>query len=362
MKINKGYLLSIVFLCVIFTNLSKAKSNEYTEGYAQAIIDNYFPETSTSVHFDHKKKSLKIIVHSDIPVEEEKNLLQNRLDALQFVDTTEILVKPKAEDKAQPATKRKVSMNEILPNGALFQAPVADPRWPAFSAAYQYHNNNNYGRSIFGLSFGENLALYRRQNDSYAWEVGLQAGLFGALDMGSTPTRLINSDYMVGVNYTYQYKNWGNFFSFYHLSSHVGDEYLISNSSINRINLSYESLNWVTSIQLGQFRPYIGLDYMVHKDPSSIKPFSFTVGVDYEGQETFIFKTARFIGGLHLHSWQENKYKATTNVRGGIQFENPVWYGRTLKFLVDYSHGPSRQGQFYVHTQDYIGLMMVVSV
>jgi len=362
MKINKIYLTTIVFFCLVFPSLSKAKSDEYTEGYVQAIVDNYFPETSTSLHFDHKKSSLKLIIYSNIPVEEEKKLLQNRLNDLQFVDNIEIFIKPKEEQKTPPTKKRKVSLNEILPNGALFQAPIADPRWPAFSAAYQYHNTNNYGRSIFGLSFGENLALYRRQNDSYAWEFGLQAGLFGALDMGSSPTRLINSDYMVGINYTYQYRNWANFFSFYHLSSHVGDEFLISNSSINRINLSYESVNWITSFQLGQFRPYIGLDYMVHKDPSYIKPFSVSAGIDYQGDETFIFKTARFIAGAHVHSWQENNYKTTLNLRGGVQFENPVWYGRTLKFLVDYSHGPSRQGQFYVHTQNYIGLMMVVSV
>lgn len=81
--------------------------------------------------------------------------------------------------------------------------------------------------------------------------------------------------------------------------------------------------------------------------PSSLKPFTVEGGLDYLSQERFIFNATRGVAGLHIHGWQENKYRPTLNVRGGIQLENPIWQGRFLQGLIDYSYEKSRHGQFY---------------
>jgi hypothetical protein len=49
--------------------------------------------------------------------------------------------------------------HEVLPAGAIYDSPIADPKWPRFSASYQKHLKNAYGKGVFGLSFGENISL-----------------------------------------------------------------------------------------------------------------------------------------------------------------------------------------------------------
>ena len=150
---------------------------------------------------------------------------------------------------------------------------------------------------------------------------------------------------------------------FSHLSSHLGDELIVSDPHLTkkRINLSYETLKWLTAYKFNSLRPYFGAGYIVHKDPSSLKPFSFEGGVDYLSEDKFIFRTTRAVAGAHIHSWEENKFRPSLNLRAGLQLENPVWQGRFLQGLIDYSYGKSRHGQFYKQKEHYIGVLITRS-
>lgn len=90
------------------------------------------------------------------------------------------------------------------------------------------------------------------------------------MDISSNPTRLINSDYFVGLGFSLvKSKKWENIFQVSHLSSHLGDELIVSNPSLTRkrINLNYETVKWITAYKINDFRPYIGAGYIVHRDP-----------------------------------------------------------------------------------------------
>lgn len=100
---------------------------------------------------------------------------------------------------------------------------------------------------------------------------------------------------------------------------------------------------------------------MISRDPSYIKPFSFEAGCDYLSKDKFLFETTRYVFGIYGHFWQQNHYNPTLNVRTGLQLENPIWRGRFLQCLIEYTSGPSRNGQFFSKKERYIGILVALA-
>jgi len=337
-------------------------------GYVSCIINDIIPEEKVEYYIQNENLIIHLLKNElDVSTKEK---LVHRLKETKFFKYVEIK-NPESKTNSTPPKdamvvepQSSVSTLKLLPAGVLYDSPIADPKWPKFSAGYQRHLKKIYGKDIFSLSFGENLALLRYSNNSWSYELGAQAGLFGLMDIGSNPTRLINSDYFIGAGLSIVYeRKWQNLIQFAHTSCHLGDEFLISRPDYlkKRINLSYEYLKWYTAYKFKTIRPYIGIAYLVHRDPSSLKPLTLEVGVDYVSEAKFMFDTTHYILGVHTHHWSENNFKQSLNIRTGLQLDNPVWGGRHLQFMIDYSVGKSRHGQFFKKNEHYIGLLVAIS-
>jgi len=337
-------------------------------GYVSCIISDLIPEEALDFHFENERLHIRLLKRDLDPSTKEK-LLQ-RLKKTKLFKGVDITVADAQVPYSQPSAACSLnshtsqSSHEILPSDVIYDPPIADPKWPKFSVGYQKHFKNTYGKRIFDLSFGENVPLLRYKTDGWAYELELQAGLFGLMDVDSSPTRLINSDYFVGGGLSLVYdRKWQNLFQFSHLSSHLGDEFLISRPDyINkRVNLSYEAFKWFTAYKFNSFRPYVGFGYLVHRDPSALKPFSFEAGIDYISEKSFLFDTTRYVCGIHTHFLSQNNFRPSFNIRTGLQTEDAVWRGRHMQFLIEYSQGKSRHGQFYAKKEHYIGFRVAFS-
>jgi len=364
--ITSKRLFVLLLLSFAFVTEGYAYSKDHCLGYVQAITDELLPERKISTKL--RKRSLEITIDGQPVDSETEQMLLARLKKTHFFEGVKIVFpqKPELYEKAGALEEsaKLCTAYEALPAGTIYHAPIADPKWPRFSVGYQIPFKNTFGKKIFSLSFGENLALIRARNHDFIYEIGIQAGLTGLMDVSSKPTRLINSDYFVGVGLsTVHAQHWQNLIQISHLSSHIGDELLIDNPSLTgkRINLSYETLKWFTAYAFKSIRPYVAFAYMINRDPSYIKPFSFEIGCDYLSEDKFLFDTTRYVFGIHGHFWQQNHYKPTLNVRTGLQLENPIWRGRFLQFLLEYGKGPSRQGQFFSKKEHYIGIMVALA-
>jgi hypothetical protein len=358
----------IIITCGFYIN-SYAYSNEYKIGYVTCIINDTIPEEKLSFHIEGQDLKISLLRRElDPPM---KEILINRLKKTNFFQTIHISFEESAPS-LNKSLKREELVNahnshpiwETLPSGVIYDTPLADPQWPRFSAGYAKHLKNNFGKSIFNLSFGENLPLLRYKTDGWTYEFGLQAGLTGLMDIAGWPSRLIASDYFVGAALSFVYdRRWQNMVQFSHLSAHLGDEFLISRPDYmeKRVNLSYEAFKWYTAYRFDSLRPYIGLGYLVDRDPSYLKPFTLEGGIDYIFKETMLFDTTRPVFGVYTHMWSQNNFKPSLRIRTGLQVENPVLGGRHLQFLIDYSCGKSRQGQFYAKREHYIGMLIAIA-
>ena len=70
---------------------------------------------------------------------------------------------------------------------------------------------------------------------------------------------LINADCYVGCAFTYAFCDWSFRLRYFHISSHIGDEYLLDHPDFDRYNPSSETLDFFVSNQLtDEIRWYAG--------------------------------------------------------------------------------------------------------
>lgn len=366
--INFKHCLLVFLVSVMCCTIVKTYSNDYQMGYVSCIINETLPEEKLNFYIRNRVLYISL-AGEDLEPRARERLLHRLQNTNFFADiqikynNTATIYKADLSHPHLVKNHRSHPTWEVLPPGVIYDAPIADPKWPRFSAGYSKHFRNTYGKTLFNLSFGENFSLIRYKTDGWTYELGVQAGLTGLMDMASSPSRLINSDYFVGAGLSFVYdRRWQNMLQFSHMSSHLGDEFLISRQDYirRRINLSYEAFKWYSGYKFDSFRPYIGIGYLVDCDPRYLKPFTIEGGLDFISEQKFIYDTTRYVLGLFSHMWSQNNYKPSLSLRTGLQLDNPVWGGRHLQFLIDYSNGRSRHGQFFTKREEYIGIMVCV--
>jgi hypothetical protein len=259
-----------------------------------------------------------------------------------------------------PAVEAEVPQRglEVLPKGLLFSPLIADPRWPHFSAVYQrFHDDARLGNAGIA-SLGETISLLRGPlgEKGGAWEVGIQAGVFSLFDLDAPSSDLVNSDYIVGIPFSYRARNFSAMARYYHQSSHLGDEILIENR-VERVNLSYEALDVRLSYEVTDWlRLYGGAGYIVRGDPDDLEPWSTQMGAEIRSPKTFLNGTLRPLAAIDVQYREQNDWHMDLSARAGVQFEKLPLFDRRIQLLLEYFNGYSPNGQFYRDKIEYIGL------
>lgn len=69
--------------------------------------------------------------------------------------------------------------------------------------------------------------------------------------MDASSDDLLNSDYLVGFPLSFRFGKFTGRFWFFHQSSHLGDELLLSGNAPERINLSIEAVDLELAYDIG---------------------------------------------------------------------------------------------------------------
>lgn len=338
------------FLRSIFENNYGISSEAYRVCNNIVIIDNQKLEhNNPEVILDKTKAALH-----DIPYV-KKVLLIRDYDQ----DTKTCNNYPRLQGVSKENPEHKFSS---LPSGLLFAPLMADPAYPRFTLSYQYLIKDKYSKHAFAPNFGASFSLLRIDDSQYdkSWEIGVMAGLFGIMDIGRKPTALVNADYYVGLPITYKNHNFTTMARIYHLSSHLGDEFMLTKEGkkLKRINLSYEGIDLISSYEFNKFRLYGGGGYIVHKDPGYIKPLKFQAGLEYISNTTYINGNFRPVAGIDITTKQMAKYYPGISIKAGWQLENAVFFNKKVQIIGEYYKGKSPHGQFYNNKMEYIGISL----
>lgn len=258
-----------------------------------------------------------------------------------------------------------VTFELLVEEPPLMRPFIADPRQVTYSAGWRF-DDDSLVQNVIPVSFGDLATLVRFYN-VWPWcgelEVGLEGAVWAVFDPLHESSPLINADYYVGVPITYAIDRWQFRLRGYHISSHVGDEFLLNHPFFHRKNPSAEYLDFFISHDLtDSIRVYAGLGYIVHQDNSfrckrfyadiggEIRPWGY--GFYDEGQclygVPFFAIYARHRGEFHNHA----------DVTYALGYELGKTYGleRRMRVYVEYHDGYSLEGQFSHEPTSYLAL------
>jgi uncharacterized protein DUF1207 len=337
----------------------------YIAGYAAAVMEREFDLKDAKVEVRDGRVT---VVAEDVRGVDRDRLL-NALRRIRGVVAVDVL-KPGETAAAAPRGERELGRGEpgatqaeikrpssvFLPKDRLFTPLLADPRWPHFSVSYQYYRNDPELKDVGSTSFGETFPIYRSDLGPGQWDFGFQAAVFAIFDLDAQSKDLINADYWVGLPVTYRIGGFSLLTRLFHQSSHLGDEFLLR-SRINRINLSYESVDVIASQEITRWlRVYAGGGYLFDQDPSDLKPWSSQGGVELESPIAFLDDHVRPIAGVDVQHREETDWDTDVSARGGLQLETAALKATKLQILGEYYNGHSPNGQFFERTIEFYGV------
>ena len=365
--------LGLAAVLLIGGGLATAGPTEdaYVAGYATAVLERQLEITGSRVTV--KDGVVTVEVKSVASSDREKIVAAlSKIGSVVRVEIVEVPVTPTAAappaapaqptialTPSGPAVQAEVPRRgiEFLPKGYLFAPLIADPRWPHFSITYQRFLDNGQLTNALAVSLGETFDLLRIDEAvGGAWGLGLQAGVFSIFDLDGPSFDLINTDFIVGIPVTYRTGDLSAMLRVFHQSSHLGDEFLLSNR-VERINLSFEAVDLKLSYDLTKWlRIYGGGGYIFHHDPPELAPWSVQSGVEVRSPWTLLDGVLRPVAGLDVQHREQNDWNTDLSLRGGIQFENVPFFDRKLQLMLEYFSGHSPNGQFYRDKIEYLGL------
>ncbi|HOD14473.1 MAG TPA: DUF1207 domain-containing protein [Spirochaetota bacterium] len=272
-----------------------------------------------------------------------------------------------------------------LPATRLFPSFSADPRRVGFSGGIRYHDDafnrfrTRYGtdsrvlgddKTFGAVSLGSRLPLYRwdvargllqLDVEGSVWAVFAFKRTGGWLGDGST---LLNADYWFAFPTSYRYGPLALQVRFWHMSSHLGDEFIILYPEITRRNVSNEGVDLFASYDIvEQVRVHAGVGCVYHSFKGArFDPFY----VEY-GAELRPFNAVRAGRSLlfqpflaaHLKNWQNNRFAISGNYALGVEFTAlRGQYRPRLQLYFSFHHGPSQEGQFYHAKTTYYSLTL----
>jgi hypothetical protein len=307
------------------------------------------------------------------------NLPKNELTAnsiKSFVKDLPGVVSVKAEDiDPSEIRRREKYVEQPRVNGVwfpqstvLFQPLMADPREPYNYMAYRY-GDRVIGKQVASVAIGNDFPVFRWR-DVFRWhgdlQLGIAGGIWAVFNYSHVPHKnhesceLVNTDYFFGIPLTYAYDRWSFRSKLYHISSHLGDEFIVNNPQYLylRKNPSYEAIEFLSSYQLsGNLRLYAGPGIIVHSDQSfPMKTFYAKYGAELKllGKKLYYHQLygTPFMA-IHLENWQVRDWNLDLFVKLGYELSKLQGVGCKMRFYIDYHHGYSYEGQFFLEKTQY---------
>jgi hypothetical protein len=252
----------------------------------------------------------------------------------------------------------------------LFKPFIADPRQVDYSVGWRFRDRS-LASNIIDVSFGDALGIYE-WCDVWPWKGQLRIEIEGALWAVFAPLKesapLYNADYYVGVPITYAIDRWQFRLRGFHISSHIGDEFLITHcdKGFERFNPSAEYLDFAVSHEFtDDIRLYGLLGVIMHHDESFRcgGPLYAEAGMELRFHPLqYIDFCNKLIGTpFYAMHWRYNRaFKHHIDMTYALGYEWAKFSGlcRKLRIFMLYHDGYGVDGQFCKIPTHYFSIRM----
>ena len=244
--------------------------------------------------------------------------------------------------------------SQVLPLGLMYPSYLAGRKEPRLQSIITY--DNGYG-TLWDITLGGRAPIFRYgTNDPVrpeGWEIELEGAALLRLDW-ERHRNLAATDYRAGIPLVYGTKRWQIKTGYYHVSSHLGDNYLMD-AFRPRKHYSRDSVMLGFALTPTQdVRLYAEMDYAFHTGRTT-EPFEFQFGFEYSPQyvPTRSNWAARPFLATHGHLYQERDFGGYWTTQLGLQWRSAS--NSVLRLGAEYFMGGDDLYQFHQTFQRKIG-------
>jgi len=243
---------------------------------------------------------------------------------------------------------------QLLPDGLLFGSYLAGPLESRIGGTIRA---NTDGPDYLDGTLGGRSGILRWRSDNengpVLWQLDVEGAAFPRLNVDEDGD-VDSTDFRIGVPLTWRQGRWQKKFAFYHLSSHVGDEFIERNPGFMRINFSRDAL----VLGLGYFvtpdlRLYAEADYGFRTDGGA-EPWWFQFGFDLAPSQPTGFHGAPFLA-INAFLREEVNFGGTLTGMTGWAWRGDGT-GHLLRAGLHYAVGHTSQLEFHQQSEQLIGL------
>ena len=344
--LTRSYLFIIIIGigCVVSDAVAE---DRYLQGYLSAILEHQLGWNSDSYRLKVEESyaiiRIRQIDHQKLVRAKEEFSKVPQLVGFDFLE----------DNNTEESPSRWIH----YPRGDYFIPMIADVREPQFFVSFVQTKADHDDFLMGMVGLGQNFGLYRwpTPGSGDGWQLSFFAGLFSQFNMDTTSDDLLNSDYIVGFPLSFRRGNFSGRFRLLHLSSHLGDELLLSGQAPPRVNLSVEAIDMTLAYDIGNWRGVIGALKIVSHDPSDLEERIFGLGLDYRNP-TPVIGNSRFIAGIYTEWVEEIDWDSGLSLKFGLEVGQTYPQRHGTRYMFEAYKGFSPFGQFFVTDIEYYGV------
>lgn len=339
-------------------------TDAYLEGYIQALVDVHYYEFNVSVLVKNRNVTLYNLPDNAL-ISNSIFVFVSHLPEVANVQRGETISDTTVEKEEHHMVREKVSGIWFPQSTVLFQPLIADLMEPIYSVGYRY-DDQVMGKNVIAISLGDTFPIFRWRN-VFTWkgdlQIDIQGGVWTPFKMGGSWdewAELVTTDYLVGIPLSYAIDQWSFRFRVYHVSSHLGDEYMVNHPDVQRVNPSMEAIDFYSSYQATEgIRVYFGPGWVFHSDKSfKIKPFYVQYGAEfrYFGHRDYYHMIyGSPFAAINVKNWQQHHWQFNVTAQIGYEWSKLQGVGRKVRIFAQYYNGYS-EGQFFNLKTDYFSI------
>ena len=242
---------------------------------------------------------------------------------------------------------------QVLPQGLLYKSYLAGVKEPRLASKWEYEKDFGW---MWDVNLGGRVGLLRNGTDDplnpQGWQIDLEGAAQPRLSMEHDQD-VVSCDYRAGVPITYASGPNHYKLAYYHLSAHLGDEWILRFPGIRRINYSRDvitfgySYYWTPDLRLyGEVGwAFVRGDYT--------EPWEFQFGTEYSPAMPMGLRPAPFFA-VHAHIREDNNFSGNLTVETGLQWRGNT--GNLFRMGMIFFCGMSDQYEFFDDYENKIGM------
>jgi hypothetical protein len=243
----------------------------------------------------------------------------------------------------------------LMPQGLIYRSYLAGAKESRFRSIW---NDEKTQGNIWDITLGGNVGLlrYGTRGDlrPEGWQLGIEGAGLVRLDIDENRD-VDAADYRFGIPMTWGDSIYQVKFAYYHLSSHLGDEFLLKHSGFNRLNYSRDVLVWGHSLYPSdRWRVYGEIGFAFDVDVGD--PWEMQFGVDYAPNDRTGARGAPF-AAVNGHLRQEHNYGGNVVAQAGWAWRRSPATG-LYRIGVEYYNGKDDQFSFFDNSVEKVGFGM----